>query len=224
MPPKKGRGKKPARSQDATVAIPKNLTLGVPEIRWAKLVYSDKRNLDPGTDSTISWIISANGMYDPDITGTGGQPRFYDQYAAMYTRYCVEAADIEATFIAGSTTSTYTAMVGIDVRSDATAQTAYGSYLEGRHTRLGAHVAGAGGPALTRIKHHVNIAKWHRLRQALDRQSLTAATSANPTDQLYFHLFATDADPAGGDPGANWTTMRVTFYVRFFDPISVVAS
>jgi hypothetical protein len=212
------------KSNKKTISIPRSLSIGVPLHSWVKLRYVDKRNLDPGTDSTISWIFSANGVYDPDITGTGGQPRFFDQWAAMYGRYCVEASSITAVFIAGSSTSTYTAMCGIDVRSDVTAQTTYGSYLEGRLTRVKPHVPNSGGPAVCTVKHGVNVAKWFALTQASDRDSLTAATSANPAQQLYYHVFASDADPAGGDPGASWCTVTVDYTLRFYDPLSVVAS
>lgn len=34
-------------------------------------------------------VFSANGMYDPDITGTGGQPMYFDQLIALYDHYTV---------------------------------------------------------------------------------------------------------------------------------------
>jgi len=36
--------------------------------------------------------FSCNGMYDPDITGSGHQPHYFDQIAALYNHYTVTAS------------------------------------------------------------------------------------------------------------------------------------
>jgi hypothetical protein len=43
-------------------------------------------------------VYSLNSVYDPDVTGAGRQPRAFDQWAAMYSKYRVLAATVEATF------------------------------------------------------------------------------------------------------------------------------
>lgn len=44
------------------------------------------------------FIVSANGMYDPNITGVGHQPLCYDEAFAKYTYYTVLSSEIKVTF------------------------------------------------------------------------------------------------------------------------------
>jgi len=37
-------------------------------------------------------------MYDPNLTGTGHQPMYFDQMAALYNHYCIISSKIKVTF------------------------------------------------------------------------------------------------------------------------------
>lgn len=47
-----------------------------------------------------TWVqnFSANGMYDPDITGTGHQPMYYDQASAVWAHWTVVGSKITVKF------------------------------------------------------------------------------------------------------------------------------
>jgi hypothetical protein len=58
-----------------------------PRIR-TKLIYCDTKTLAPGTaDARHLWNIRS--IYDPDATGVGHQPAFFDKWAALYDNYRV---------------------------------------------------------------------------------------------------------------------------------------
>lgn len=40
-----------------------------------------------------------NSLYDPDFTGTGGQPFYFDQLSAVYNRYRVLRAEFSVNII-----------------------------------------------------------------------------------------------------------------------------
>lgn len=42
-----------------------------------------------GTDGYSEYVLSLSSVYDPDITGSGHQPRGYDQWANLYNAYRV---------------------------------------------------------------------------------------------------------------------------------------
>lgn len=57
-----------------------------------------------GTGSTVFplYKFSCNSIYDPNITGTGGQPNGHDELSAFYNRYVVRYAEIKVRFASAS--------------------------------------------------------------------------------------------------------------------------
>lgn len=56
--------------------------------------YYDQFNLNSALGVLTSYQFHANGMYDPNITGTGHQPQYFDQLAAVYDHYVVIGSKI----------------------------------------------------------------------------------------------------------------------------------
>ena len=74
--------------------------------------FSQAITLDPSLGGTpVGYIFSANGLYDPDITGVGHQPVGFDQMGQMFDHYTVIAAKIRVDFMGFD--SNHYHMVGI---------------------------------------------------------------------------------------------------------------
>lgn len=61
------------------------------------LPYREYFALSTGTSGNVSlYQFRLNSMYDPNYTGTGNQPRYYDQLVSnsLYSRYRVYKADV----------------------------------------------------------------------------------------------------------------------------------
>lgn len=80
----------------------------------AKLRYATAIAIDSGT-TIASHTFSANGIFDPDITGTGHQPLLRDEYNLLYLHYRVLSSKIKITPYTGTTTSTVPALYGVFV-------------------------------------------------------------------------------------------------------------
>ena len=63
------------------------------------LRYHESFSLNPGTAGVPSfYTFRANSCYDPNYTGTGHQPRGYDQIMSMYQYLAVREVQIEVWF------------------------------------------------------------------------------------------------------------------------------
>jgi hypothetical protein len=108
---------------------PMYMTLGntVPNGLHTTLTY--KTELFPVTTSgsVYHYAFRGNDIYDPDYTGTGGQPRGYDQFAAFYTLGQVKRSRIEVrgsdTASSSSVSTFYISLVPTVSASDVAAYT-----------------------------------------------------------------------------------------------------
>lgn len=85
------------RKKTVSFVRPKYIS-GPPSQMLVKFVYNTEQlNFIPNLSST-NWhthFFRSNSLFDPDITLTGHQPRFFDQFAAMYDKYRVLGSKIE---------------------------------------------------------------------------------------------------------------------------------
>lgn len=71
-------------------------SLGIPggsDALRVKLMYADSYTFTGSLAQTYVW--RANALFDPDFTGSGHQPRGFDQYGAIWLRYYVYACKCE---------------------------------------------------------------------------------------------------------------------------------
>lgn len=91
--------KKGARRQNRKTK--KNIGNGsspIPQTYKTRLVYFDQNTLTgAGASVPASYGYGLNNLFDPDFSGSGTQPLFYDQLSAMYNKYRVYSAKITLT-------------------------------------------------------------------------------------------------------------------------------
>lgn len=81
------------------VRLPHKPPTLIPPKRTARLTFTLRFNgLDLTAGSYTAYQFRGNSVYDPYGTGTGHQPRYYDQYDALYNRYYVKACSCEVQF------------------------------------------------------------------------------------------------------------------------------
>ena len=107
------RAKKLTLYQQPTV----NIGQGFPK----KMVMTHKYNQLFTLTSTassavpIKQVFSCNGLYDPDVTGAGHQPMYFDQMTALYDHYVVIGSKIDLKITAvGSSLPTAIVTLWID--------------------------------------------------------------------------------------------------------------
>lgn len=152
--------------------------------------YSDRAfNLNPGVAGTAAvQVFSANGLYDPDITGTGHQPIGFDQYMLAYDHYTVIGAKIRCFF--ENTDSTYSHLVGISIQDNATANTDARVYVENGGTKQSFLSVKGSSRDVCQLVHQVGIGKFMGKKNILTENDFRGDVSSNPTEQVYFHCWA----------------------------------
>lgn len=172
--------------------------------------------IDPGAAGTAAaYVFSANGLYDPNITGTGHQPLGFDQLMAMYNHYVVIGASIRVTF--WNEDSTYTQLVALSTQSGSTPTATMTNLIEqGRCKWTTVGVANSGNDRKT-LSLKINPNKFMTRSSPLSDPNVKGDSTANPAEQAYFHVMA-----APNNNSVNSSQIRCSatleFRAVFFEP------
>lgn len=150
-----------------------------------RLKYAETVNITLGVTGLGSYLYSCNGMYDPNITGTGHQPMYFDQYSAMYDHYTVLSSKMKATVVAHIDAAL---IYSLGQDDDTTINAATSSTIwerPGFQTKV----------VNTAVEPSNNIlwSSWDAKKvfggdpQSTD--SLQGSASANPTEQTYYVIY-----------------------------------
>jgi len=131
-------------------------------------------------------LMSCNGLFDPNITGTGHQPLYFDQLGAIYDHYTVINSTAKFTICDGSATA-WTVSLFID--DDTTTGTATGGNLPLERP-------GSVSIISTPLQQAKSISKrWSSTAtfgsNPLDDTTMQGSPTQNPSEQSYFvaHFF-----------------------------------
>jgi len=139
-------------------------------------------------------IFSANGLYDPDITGTGGQPMSFDQAMTFFNHYTVHNARITVTLSSDSTTLRATA--GLFISGSSTVTTNVEQLLEnGDGAVQQLQYAGTMGSSAT-FTRSINVGRFQSVRDVMDDPNMRGDSASNPVEQAYFHIIVFNATTA----------------------------
>lgn len=131
-----------------------------------------------------AYLFSCNGMYDPNITGTGHQPMYFDQLAAIYDHYTVFSSHMKAEFVVDAGNVVWSMYMSDDttLASGSTAGEQAGS-------KTGILTSKAVRPQVVQLTWD---AKKFFGGDVFDNDNLQGNAAANPTEQSYFQLTFTD--------------------------------
>jgi hypothetical protein len=194
----------------------------LPKRLRAELCYSDLGlSLNPGSGVLASYILSANGLYDPDLTGTGHQPKGWDQLITLYDHCVVEKAHIDVKFAPPDNNT----IVGINVSGfGSTSYTNARDFLELPYCKWGMTgvVSTYGKYRSISLSNEVDIAKFLGVDDLTDGREFSSDNSANAVEDVTFILWA--QSNTGGDPGAVYFVPRIKYTVLFMEPRDLAGS
>lgn len=211
--------------------------LTAPRIKTT-LQYSANIELNPqadnlGSGGSNTWFFSVNNLYDPDVTGTGHQPMYFDNYSQLFNRYRVNWAQITVTVVNHfvNTDTAYQPPSGSAVLTENPNYAYKLAILADRDvsdypTTMNRLIEEGGAnikwrfiaPSLNgKLPKLFHSASPHRLTQlAFNDDTLQADIGAAPSRQCYFAVAITSAD-GNTDPPNVFLNVRIKYYCEFFD-------
>jgi len=179
------------RKRRARQRIPRQSLLG--DKRIVKLRYHDTAILftSPAGLAT-SMVFSANGMFDPNISGTGHQPRGFDQLLLLYDHFVVLGSKCTATFLQhidiDPDDTTKSQAVGIILRDNATSFLQPDDIFEDRNVSW-KYISNttSGGPV--RVSCKFSAKRFLGRASVMSDPELKGSISSNPEEQAYYHVF-----------------------------------
>jgi len=175
---------------------------------------------NPPAGTPSNWIFSANGLYDPDITGTGHQPMGFDQMMAFYNHYEVIGAKIRFTPHLGAEGSAFNYGVKLDDSS-----TFAVSNIEGILEHPLNNWKSWSGP-YTSLSNFDVVQTFSNKRFFGDKSGDRATwgdAASNPQDQAYFLCWIAPLT-ALQDIGPIPCTITIEYIVKYHEPKDLTQS
>lgn len=157
-----------------------------------KLNYYDNPTISTGGGGAGTYVYSANGMYDPDITSTGHQPMPFDQMMLSFDHYCVVGAKITVNFRNTSTTSSVG--VGISLNANNTPTANYQQLIENGVMVRDRLALAPSDDSVKTLEMPINVSRFGGVPQLLDNPDYWGSIASNPAEQSFFHISVWNPD------------------------------
>lgn len=180
--------------------------------------YADNFTLTNAAGAGVFYNFSCNGLYDPNISGTGHQPAYFDNLSAIYNHYTVIASRIKIS-VTTATTQTCPVNVGVFLNDDTSVAGGFLASLEQPSSKSQFLQVNGGAAPL------VLTCSWSAKQtfggSILGNDNLQGGSGNNPSEQTYYTIVTGPADAS---------TATVTYflveleYVAIWDELKDFAS
>lgn len=202
----------------ATKPYMKIMRQPVPDKMFTKLNYSEVLTMNLAASMVLVGYQFRTSIFDPDLTGVGHQPMWYDQMNAFYKRYRVHGIKYKFTIVNTNTNQLCTGAVKHS--SDGVLETNLNTLRERRSARKW-----IGGPSTVRptvCKGFMYTGKPHGLskKDFLADEDFEAAYGSNPVKQSWLEFYATTLNTSA----VLNIQCDLVYYVELLDRVSIAGS
>lgn len=178
------------------------------------LTYNDDFTLNCGAGTAGSYVFSANGLYDPNITGTGHQPMAFDQLMLSFEHYTVFSSKITATVRSSDVDDSQ--WCAISLNAGTTAVTDHNVIMENGMVVAQKMGLAASQYAMRTLTHRVDVRTFESVPSVLSNPDLQGSITANPVEQVYYHCSTWNPETANVT-GSYWSVF-IEYDVLFTEP------
>lgn len=213
--PIRRRKKTRSRRRRRRTYRPSRALRAIPPKMKVKMNYVAQSNLDPAIGTCAVHVFRANGLYDPDVTAVGHQPRTFDQFMALYDHFTVIASNIKVSFT--NTDATYEHVCGVALLDDTAAKTNINDYLECDYKKYTTLTTQGSGGSKSVVSMRCNPAKFLGRSHPLSDPDLKGTSAADPTEQALWHVFDQTVNESQNG-GKNYFVAEVQYVVILHEP------
>ena len=182
----------------------------------------------PTSGNAISYFFSANGLFDPNITGTGHQPIGFDQMMLLYEQATVIRSSIEVTFNVGPG---LTAQCGVALFPDSTPITDPKDLVENGLIKFVPITSGSNTFQNQRmhtiIRNDCDVCRYFGRpspQSLLNDDNLYTTAAANPVEQVYYAVTAWQISPDASTTTTIGFDALISYDVIFWEPRKLALS
>lgn len=216
--------KKVAKRRGPSILKAPRGVYGFPDIYRTQLKYTEYRaiSLAAGNAYNSTYTYRANSLFDPNFTGAGNQPLYYDQLSQIYRRYRVTGVSLDLTVV--NLNSGNPVSLCIDANSSSTTPfSALVTSMQGTDASRLMQITSEGGDNILRYRRFYSIAELQGVKPSaiFNENNFSADITASPTSIGYIHFLF---------ESLNSTTSTVeliptfTYHCEFYQPIDVNVS
>ncbi len=215
---RRGRGKRATKYG----LLSNRFRSGVRKRQIIKLNYMEEFALDPGSGLADTHVFSANGIFDPNITGVGHQPMGFDEWIVMYDHITVIASKIEFTLWSHVTGSLGQGVMGVALTDSATVAATKEILVERGDSTYRAYGSVTSGASPLKITKYFGTKKFFGVKDLLDATIYRNTVSSNPSEQAFYHCWQ---GAANGQDGAGLSCMaKITYLCVCNEPRALAQS
>lgn len=170
--------------------------------------YSSYCTINAGAGVSASHVLSANGMFDVDITSTGHQPLAFDEFSLFYDHFMVLGSKITVTAVNISTTIPI--LFGVTLRDSATVTSSSIDYIKEQGSTGWKYCGNINNSRPPQMVKGYSTKKFFSKGDLRDCAELKGSAAANPAEQAFYHIWTAAANHSS-DP----STVTFNFIVEF---------
>jgi hypothetical protein len=164
-----------------------------PAVLHTKMRWAWNGNVTTTAGAASVQTVRLTSLFDPDFTGTGNQPRYFDTLCAAsggtapYTFFRVKKAHFCVTFMNNSSTSGTAGLgyVNIYMANALSTTSSLDAYFDAPNTTTVFYSANGQENAYQTVTGSVDIAKFVGNLQAYDDEDLEGSYAANPSTNVF---------------------------------------
>lgn len=189
----------------------------VTKLRYAELGLST----NPGAGLVGQYIFRANDLYDPNYSGTGHQPRGFDQLMPLYNHFTVLGS--KATLRISNDVSDLSLTAFLTLQGEPTTQLNPIDYMERMDVSTRQLAGKKTGGQNTTLSRAFSTKKFFSKTNVLDDTTLRGSVSGSPSEVAYYHFGVVSSD-GSSDPLAITFSINIDYIVAFHEPNDVASS
>lgn len=222
---KKKRGRRPYPTSKRKPKLTRYVLGGFPSrSKPVKLRYTQLITLSPPLGGIANSYFTANGAYDPWITGVGHQPRGFDQWMTWYDHYTVLSSRCSMKYLPVDSTLHTPGQYGI-LASDVNVfnYSTIDGITEGVQRKSKITFAGGQNESKRVVSVGTSQKTENGSRNLVGIERYMGSSVANPTEQSYYWCFYGSPD-ALNQPAPATFTITIDYIMVFTERKFVIAS